>query len=109
MWLSGIILASHACLNQIVGIRLRGQPVESLPEGFSYQRSRSGVIPAISEMDFAEDFNTFLLGNTLKVYTSSASFIELSIDYGIALFSTYYLSYFDFVVGQSSVYEIFHE
>src|SRR3954467_14968612 len=99
MWLSGIILASHAGLNQLVGIRLRGQPVESLPEGFSYQRSRSGVMPAISEMDFAKDFNTFLLGNTLKVYTSGAYFVELSIDYGIALCLTYYLPSFDFVVG----------
>src|SRR4051812_10984291 len=34
MWLSGIILASHACLNQLVDFLLRGQPVESLPEGF---------------------------------------------------------------------------
>src|SRR3954465_4796869 len=109
MWLSGIILASCACFNQLVGVRLRGQPVESLPEGFSDQRSRSGVMPAISEMDFAEDFNTFLLGNTLKVYTSGSSFVELSIDYGIALCSTYYLSSFDYVVGQSSVYEIYHE
>src|SRR3954466_12090265 len=105
MWLSGIVLASHACLNQLVGVRLCGQPVESLPEGFSDQRSGSGVMPAISKMDF----NTFLLGNTLKVYTSSASFVELSIVYGIALFSTYYLMSFDFVVGQSSVFQILHE
>src|SRR3954467_15274930 len=109
MWFSGIILASHACLIQLVGVRLHGQPVESLPEGFSDKRSRSGVMPAICEMDFAEDFNTFLLGNTLKVYTSGASFVELSIDYGIALFSMYYLSSFDFVAGQSSVYEMIHE
>src|SRR3954469_10302092 len=59
MWLSGIILASRACLNQLIGIRLRGQPVESLPEGFRDQRSRSGVMPAISEMDFTQDFHTF--------------------------------------------------
>src|SRR4051812_456144 len=65
-------------------------------------------MPEISEMDFTEDFNTFLLGNTLKVYTSGASFIELSIDYGIAICSTYYLPSFDFVVGQSSMYEILH-
>src|SRR3954469_18950132 len=64
---------------------------------------------AISEMDFASDFNTFLLGNTLKVYTSSASFVEMSIDYGIALCSTYFMPYFDFVVGQSSMFEILHE
>src|SRR3954469_21418051 len=64
---------------------------------------------AISEMDFASDFNTFLLGHTLKVYTSSASFVELSIDYGIALCSTYYLPSFDFVVGQTSVLEKFLE
>src|SRR4051812_42565468 len=65
-------------------------------------------MPAIFEMDF-EDFNTFLLGNTLKVYTIGASFVELSIDYGIALCSTYYLLSFNFVVGQSSMYKIFHE
>src|SRR3954471_13944773 len=69
MGLSGIILASHACLNQLVGVRLHGHPVESLPEGFRDQRLRSGAMPAISEMDFAKDFNTFLVGNTLKVYT----------------------------------------
>src|SRR5215216_5910831 len=109
MWLSGIVLAYHACLNQLVGVRLRGQPVESLVEGFGYQRSRSGVMPAISEMDLTKDFNTFLLGNTLEVYTSGASFIELSIDYGIALCSSYYLPTFDLIDGQSSVYEIFHE
>src|SRR3954467_100547 len=68
MWLSGIILAYHACLYPPVDVPLCSQPVESFPEGFSYQRSRSGVMPAISEMDFAEDFNIFLLGNTLKVY-----------------------------------------
>src|SRR4051812_18220152 len=66
-------------------------------------------MPAISGMDLMKDFNTFLLGNTLEVYTSGASFIELSIDYGIALCSTYYLPSFDLVVGQSFVYEIFHE
>src|SRR3954467_4526208 len=98
MWLSGIILVSHACLNQLVGVSLRGQPVESLPESFSDQRSGSGVMPAISEMDFAYDLNTILLGNTLEVYTSSASFVEMSIDYGIARCLTYYLSSFDFVV-----------
>src|SRR3954468_12379635 len=67
------------------------------------------MMPAISEMDFAKDFNPFLLGNTLKVYTSGASFVELSIDYGIALCSTYHFLSFDFIVRQSSVYEIFHE
>ena len=109
MWLSGIILSSHACLNQLVGVRLRGQPIESLPEGFRDQRSRSGVMPAISEMDLTKDFNTVFLGNTLEVYTSGASFVELSIDYGTDLCSTYYLSSFDFVVGQSSMLEILHE
>src|SRR4051812_5126026 len=109
MGLSGIIQASHACLNQLVGVRLRGQLVESLQKSFSDQRSGSGVMPSISEMDFVEDFNTFLLGNTLKVYTSGASFVELSIDYGIALCSTYYLPSFDLVVGQSSMFEKFHE
>src|SRR3954463_5098307 len=64
---------------------------------------------AISEMDLMKDFNTFLLGNTLEVYTSGASFIELSIDYGIALCSTYYLPTLYLVDGQSFVYEIFHE
>src|SRR3954471_15581102 len=68
MWLSGIILASHACLNQLDGVRLCGQPVESLPEGFGDQRSRSGVMPTISEMDLTKYSNTFLLGNTLEVY-----------------------------------------
>ena len=48
-------------------------------------------MPAISEMDLTKDFNTLLLGNTLEVYTSGASFVELSIDCGIALCSTYYL------------------
>src|SRR4051812_18805998 len=109
MWLSGIILASHAFLNQLVGVRLRGQPVESLPEGFGDQRSRGSVMRAISEMDLTKDFNTLLLGNTFEVYTSGASFVELSIDYGIALCSTYYFPSFDLVVEQSSMYEIFHE
>ena len=66
-------------------------------------------MPAISEMDLMKDFNTFLLGDTLQVYNSGTSFIELSIDYGIALCLTYYLPYFDFVVGQSYVFEKFLE
>src|SRR4051812_41768651 len=37
MWLSGIILASHACLNQLVSVRFHSQLVESLPEGFHNQ------------------------------------------------------------------------
>src|SRR4051812_8934290 len=66
-------------------------------------------MPTISEMDLTKDFNTFLLGNTLEVYSSGAYFVELTIDYGIALCSMYYLLNFDLVDGQSSVYEIFHE
>jgi len=68
MWLLCIILTTSAKFDNVFGVLLSGQPEKTLSESFVDEGPGSGVMPAITKVDFLEDINALFLCDALLEY-----------------------------------------
>src|SRR3954467_5286200 len=114
--LFAILQQEHVVAGHNTGIPCMSQPACRRPPSRSASRILAGRLsrPTIGERrdarnirdGFRVGFPYLLAGkHTLGIHQSSP-LVELPIDYGITLCTSYYLPSFDFVVWQSSVFLI---
>ena len=63
-----IILATSAKFDDVFAVLLSGQPEKPLLESFADEGPGSGVMPAITKVDFLEDINALFLCDALLEY-----------------------------------------
>jgi hypothetical protein len=52
-WFSSVVLTTDACFDYLLGVRLGGQLVKTMPKGFGRKGSGGGMMATIADMDFS--------------------------------------------------------
>ena len=63
MVLLGVVLAPHACLDEVSGIGEGGWLVEAMPKGFSHEGPWRRVVPRNASEDVEEQLPPFFQGD----------------------------------------------
>ena len=80
MNLPSVELASLTGLHDLRGVSHGGGPVEALPEGISYQRSRHGVVATSPRVYVLQELDSLLSWDAMHKDARGATLVHLSVE-----------------------------